>query len=142
MADTSAVLQSPQHGTRLSTANMKFALDLYKLHTSSAAVENVFMSPLSISVALAMTYAGARGRTSSQMHTVLHFSDVEQEEGQSRIVHEAFSEIQSALNKPGQPYKLYMANRLFGDKSYSFLDEFLAAGRKHYGADLAAVDFR
>jgi len=95
------------------------------------------MSPLSISVALAMTYAGARGATKSQMKDVLHFADVEEEH-----LHQAFTDVQSALNKPGQPYKLYMANRLFGDQSYTFLDEFLAAGRKHYGAELAAVDFR
>jgi len=95
------------------------------------------MSPLSISVALAMTYIGAGGQTKSQMKDVLHFTHVEEDH-----LHEAFTDIQSALNKPSQPYKLYMANRLFGEKSYSFLDEFLAAGRKHYSAELAAVDFR
>jgi len=57
-------------------------------------------------------------------------------------LHQAFSDIQSAINKPQQAYKLYMANRLFGDKLYTFLDEFLAAGCKHYDAELAPVDFR
>jgi len=71
------------------------------------------------------------------MRKVLHFTDVE--EGH---LHQAFTDIQSALNKPCQPYKLYMANRLFGEKSYDFLEEFLAAGRKHYAAELAPVDFR
>jgi len=130
------MFQNPQQGQHLSAANTKFALDLYKLHTSSTN-GNVFMSPLSISVALAMTYIGAGGQTKSQMKDVLHFTHVEEDH-----LHEAFTDIQSALNKPSQPYKLYMANRLFGEKSYSFLDEFLAAGRKHYSAELAAVDFR
>jgi len=84
-----------------------------------------------------MTYLGARGQTKVQMRKVLHFTDVE--EGH---LHQAFTDIQSALNKPCQPYKLYMANRLFGEKSYDFLEEFLAAGRKHYAAELAPVDFR
>ena len=135
MADT-AVFQNPQQGQRLSAANTKFALDVYKRHTS-ATDANIFMSPLSISVALAMTYVGARGATKSQMTDVLHFDDVQEDH-----LHQTFTDVQSALNKPGQPYKLYMANRLFGDKSYTFLDEFLAAGRKHYDAELAAVDFR
>jgi len=130
------MFQNPHQGERLCVANTKFAFDLYKRHTSSTG-ENVFMSPLSISVALAMTCMGARGQTKSQMKDVLHFTDVEEDH-----LHEAFTDIQSALNKPSQPYKLYMANRLFGEKSYSFLDEFLAAGRKHYSAELAAVDFR
>jgi len=128
--------QSPAQGWRLSAANAKFALDLYKLHTSPAD-QNIFMSPLSISVALAMTYLGARGQTKAQMREVLHFTDMEEQH-----LHQAFSDILSALNKPDQPYKLYMANRLFGEKSYTFLDAFLAAGGRHYGAELAPVDFR
>jgi len=122
--------------TALSAANSQFALDLYKRHTSPTD-QNVFMSPLSISLALAMTYLGARGQTQSQMKSVLHFTDVEEDR-----LHEAFVDIQSALNKPQQSYKLYMANRLFGDKSHTFLDEFVAAGRKHYAAEIAPVDFR
>jgi len=135
-ASLEAVLSKREQGLRLSASNTQFALDLYKLHTASTN-GNVFMSPLSICVALAMTYAGARGQTKSQMKNVLHFTSMEEDH-----IHEAFADIQSALNKPNQPYKLYMANRLFGEKLYTFLDEFLAAGRKHYGAELAAVDFR
>jgi len=135
-AGDTAMFQNPEQGQRLSSANTKFALDLYKLHASPAD-QNVFMSPLSISVALAMTYLGARGQTKAQMREVLHFSDVEEAH-----LHQVFTDIQSTLNKPGQLYKLYMANRLFGEKSYKFLDEFLAAGRMHYSAELAPVDFR
>ena len=135
-AGAGAMSQNPEQGHRLSGANSKFALDLYKLHTSPAD-QNIFMSPLSISVALAMTYLGARGQTKAQMRETLHFTDVEEAH-----LHQAFTDIQSDLNKPGQPYKLYMANRLFGEKSYKFLEEFLAAGRKHYAAELAPVDFR
>ena len=138
MAGTSvsSVFQNAVQGEHLSAANTKFALDLYKLHTSPAH-QNLFISPLSISVALAMTYLGAREQTKSQMSQVLHFADVQEDH-----LHQAFADILSALNKPQQSYKLFMANRLFGDKSYTFLDEFLAAGQKHYAAELAPVDFR
>ena len=116
----------------LSAANTKFALDLYK-HDMSSAGKNIFISPLSISVALAMTYLGARGHTKDQMREVLHFTHVEEDH-----LHLAFSDILAALSKPDQAYKLYIANRLFADKSDSFLD----AGRKFYGAGLEPVDFR
>ena len=133
-ADGSNVQKAQQ--SRLSVANAKFALDLYKRQTSSLH-DNVIMSPLSISVSLAMTYLGARGQTKSQMKNVLHFSGMKEDH-----LHQEFADIQSALNKPRQPYKLYMANRLFGDKSHKFLKEFLAAGKKHYAAELKPVDFR
>ena len=133
-----AVFKNTQQGQLLTQANTAFAWDLYKRHASSSAVaQNVFMSPLSITVALAMTYLGAREQTRAQMKQVLHFSDVEEAQ-----LHQAFSDILSELNKPEQAYKLYMANRLFGEKSYSFRDEFLSDGRKYYSAELAPVDFR
>ena len=135
VGDASGFWETPQ-GRSLSVANAKFALDLYKRHTSPAD-QNIFMSPLSISVALAMTYLGARGETKSQMRSVLHFTDVEESH-----LHQTFADIMSALNKTDQAYKLYMANRLFAEKSFTFLDKFLAAGLKHYGAELVPVDFR
>ena len=130
------VFQNAEQGQLLSAANTKFAVELYNRQISDTD-QNIFISPLSISIALAMTYLGARGQTKSQMKDVLHFSDVEEDH-----LHQAFSDIQSSLNKPEQAYKLYMANRLFGEKSYKFLDEYLAAGLKYYGAELVPVDFR
>ena len=130
------VFQNAAQGRLLSTANTKFAVDLYNRQTL-ATDQNIFISPLSISIALAVTYLGARGQTKSQMKDVLHFANVEEDH-----LHQAFADIQSALNKPEQAYKLYLANRLFGDKSYKFLDEFLAASLKYYAAELAPVDFR
>jgi len=68
MSASSKVYHNATQGERLSSANSKFALDLYKLHSSKSADQNLFMSPLSISVALAMTHLGARGQTRSQMN--------------------------------------------------------------------------
>jgi serpin B len=122
--------------TKLVLSNTKFALDLY-LRRTKATKGNIFMSPLSISMALAMTCLGARNNTKSQMKDVMYFGEME-----DKHLHDAFSDIQSSLMKPNQLYTICMANRLFGDKSYNFLEEFLSLGRKHYGAELAAVDFR
>ena len=51
--------------------NSAFAFDLYR--TLSAEDGNMFFSPYSISIALGMTFAGARGETESQMADTLHF---------------------------------------------------------------------
>jgi len=73
---------------------------------------------------------------SLQMRQVLRLNTTDDQ------LHQAFSGILSSLNQPQQAYKLYMANRMFGDKSHAFLDEFLSAVREYYGAELAPVDFR
>ncbi|KFU92069.1 Leukocyte elastase inhibitor B, partial [Chaetura pelagica] len=55
--------------------------------------------------------------------------------------HSRFQALTTAINRSNAPYLLRLANRLFGEKSYSFLPDFLANTQKFYGADLATVDF-
>jgi serpin B len=115
--------------------NTAFALDLYaRLRTEEG---NLFLSPYSISTALAMTYAGARGETERQMADVLHFA-LEQER-----LHPALaaleSSVQAASDSPG--CALNVANALWGQQDYGFLDEFLALNRKHHGAGFRELDF-
>ena len=113
----------------------EFALDLYaRLRTEHG---NLFLSPRSISTALAMTYAGARGETARQMATVLRLS-TEQER-----LHPAFAALESSLDAAGNDAgcRLHAANALWGQQGAHFLDEFLAPTRKYYGAVLREVDF-
>ncbi len=115
--------------------NTAFALDLYaRLRTEDG---NLFLSPYSISTALAMTYAGARGETARQMADVLHFLR-EQER-----VHPAFAALKSSIEAAGNGAgcRLHMANALWGQQGEGFLDEFLALTKKHYGAGFREVDF-
>src|SRR6266498_4676847 len=92
----------------LTDENNAFALDLYQsLHSRNG---NLIYSPYSISLALAMTYAGARGETESQMAQTLHFLPQDQ-------LHPAFNALDLALkkepinlNKDQEPMKLNIAN--------------------------------
>jgi serpin B len=115
--------------------NSQFALDLYAKLKSQPG--NLFFSPASISTALAMTYAGARGETGAQMARVLHFPARQEQ------LHESFATLMSSLrpqgDKPG--YQLSMANRLWGQAGYHFLPDFLAITRDSYHAELALLDF-
>src|ERR1700759_4380046 len=90
--------------------NSAFALDLYHQLTSSDG--NLFFSPYSISTCLAMTYAGARGDTESQMARTLHF-DTNQAD-----FHSAFGDLQKQLNavQAKQEVQLNIANGLWAQK--------------------------
>ncbi|XP_029313144.1 leukocyte elastase inhibitor-like [Cottoperca gobio] len=57
-------------------------------------------------------------------------------------VHASFAELLSELNKEDVPYALSLANRLYGEQSYQFVEEFLAETRTHYNAELESVDFK
>ncbi|MHC4445338.1 MAG: serpin family protein [Planctomycetota bacterium] len=115
--------------------NNRFALDLYgQLREEKG---NIFFSPYSISTALAMTYAGAKGNTAKQMADVLKF------ELDNERLHPAFSAIINQLNAGGKKgaYQLSVANALWGQKGEGFLAEFIDLLNSSYRAGLNEVDF-
>lgn len=114
--------------------NTAFALDLYgRLRQGPG---NLVLSPSSISLALGMTYAGARGETERQMASVLHF-----ELSQERL-HAALGALAKALNSggPTDP-ELVLANRLWAREGFPLREAFLAVTRDHYGAELGRAVF-
>lgn len=115
--------------------NTQFAIDLYK--QINAEERNIFFSPYSISTALAMTYAGARGETALQMANVLHFS-LEDEK-----LHSSFAEIQKSLNAVEEKgkIKLSMANSLWPADKYPFLEEYLELAGNYYGTEITPLDY-
>ena len=125
----------------LVAGNSTFAFDL--LHEIGRDEGNLFYSPYSISSALAMTYAGARGETERQMADVLHF------ELDQTALHPAFNWIDLALNGRGEiggPYEgegfeLSVVNAPWGQRGYSFLEGYLDTLAVHYGAGLRLLDF-
>jgi serpin B len=130
--------------------NNCFALQLYqKLQGEKG---NLFFSPYSISTALAMTYAGARGRTQEQMAQALCFptsKEVVQKlaEGREPLSPEdfarAFSEIVKDLNARGGKgtYELRVANALWGQQDFEFLSSFAKLVEDQYGGHLERVNF-
>jgi serpin B len=119
----------------ITDGNMAFAHDLYR--ELKGREGNLFFSPYSISTALAMTYAGARGNTAGQMAEVLHFS-LEQER-----LHPAFASIDKVLGemqKQGN-IELNIANSLWPQKGYPLLKGYLSIVREHYGVSITPVDY-
>jgi serpin B len=115
--------------------NTAFALKMYKeVRTQEG---NLFLSPYSISTALAMTYAGARGETATEMARTLHFTL-----GQEKL-HPALAKLAGQLKGEGKKrgYELKIANALWGQHGYAFLPEFLELNRTVYGAGFKKVDF-
>ncbi len=116
--------------------NTAFALDLYA--RLSGAPGNLFFSPYSISTCLAMTYAGARGDTETQMGRVLHFS-----KGDARL-HSSFGELQQQLNDAEKQngIQLDIANALWAQKGEPFLPAFLKIAQDDYQASVNQADFK
>jgi len=114
-----------------------FGLGLYaKL---SGQEGNLFLSPYSLSAALGMTYAGARGETAAQMKKALHV-----ELAQDRL-HSAFGRVSGDIRsagKEGGDCRLSVANALWAQKGYGFLKSYLKVTKTHYDAGLNELDFK
>ncbi len=130
----------PDELSTLVKGNNAFALDLYKsLRTGDG---NMAFSPYSISLALAMTYGGARGTTEQQMAQVLHYTLP-----QDRL-HPAFNRLDEDLAaeaKPTsdkeQPLQLKIANGVWAEQTYAFLQSYLDLIASNYGAGVQLADF-
>ncbi|MGA2975193.1 MAG: serpin family protein [Spirochaetia bacterium] len=113
-----------------------FSLGLYA-QLASADDENIFFSPFSISSALAMAYAGAKGDTARQMAATLGFTLAQD------AIPAAFGALLGDMNAVGalNAYELDTANSLWGQQDLPFLDDFLSVVKNSYGAPLQRVDF-
>jgi serpin B len=132
---------NPSEQALLVEGNSDFAFALYQALREQEG--NLFYSPHSISVALAMTYAGARGETAQQMADTLNFI-LEQER-----LHPAFNWLdielasrgEGAQGKDSEGFRLNIVNAIWGQKDYGFLPAFLDVLAENYGAGLRILDF-
>jgi serpin B len=122
--------------------NTTFAVDMYKSVASSN--DNIVFSPYSISVDFGMCYAGAKNTTDTEIANTMHFTL-----GQSRL-HNAFNALDLQLAKPGtvmsssstgQQFTIRIANSIWGQKNFAFLQSYLDTLAINYGAGLNILDF-
>ena len=125
----------------LASDNAAFAFAAY--HQLIASNDNLVFSPTSISIALAMTYAGAAGATASEMAQALHFTLP------PARLHPAFNALDQALASRGAGYlggdggamRVRIVNALWAEQAYSFKPDFLDTLAANYGAAVNLLDF-
>jgi len=120
-------------------ATNKFALDLHKslANRDQFANDNLFYSPTSLLIALAMTCYGARGNTAVEIKKVLHVASVS-----SLDLNKNMKKFIDTLNGASdENNKLLTANRLFVQKSFEILEAFKEGTREFYDSELALVDY-
>lgn len=128
----------------LAAGNTAFAFDMLRQLAADQRGKNLVFSPYSISTALGMTYAGARGTTQAEMKSALHFELAEP------ALHEAFNSVDRTLATRGTgqlgadrtPFKLNVSNALWQQRGLPVEAPFLDTLALHYGAGVFVMDFR
>ena len=129
-----SIANSQQTSYTATEAN-SFAVSMYK-QFAQADNDNVFFSPISISMALGMTYAGADGETKKQISEVLNFPY------NDKNFHAQMGQLQSnLLDKQSEGVDIALANQLWAENSYRFKCRYLRTTQKLYNSPVKRLDF-
>jgi len=114
-----------------------FSFDLFREIADNAdADENVFISPLSVSLALAMSYNGAAGTTQQAMHEAMRFPDLTVKQ-----INEAYKQLLKDLASVDKKVNLTIANSVWYRDGFQIEPPFLNAAKTYYDAEVRALDF-
>jgi serpin B len=118
------------------------------LRTSTQPGQNALLSPYSIQMALAMTFAGAEGATREEMAQALHLAEAGPGiHGSFSALNQALSEITASNAKSATSARnrklitLSVANRIYGQSSFDFRSEYLNLLEENYAASVEKLNF-
>ena len=137
--DGCAILARPAGFTdnALSDANTKFGFKLLTELYNQKPGTNVFISPLSISLALTMTYNGALGKTKQAMAKTLEIEGMD-----LQAVNQANAELRETLKGTDPQIELAIANSIWLRNTFDEVNpDFLDRNNRFFGAEIASLDF-
>lgn len=122
--------------TSVVDGNSRFAFNIFKELSSEDSNENIFISPISISTALAMTYNGADSTTREAMGNTLDFNRID-----NAIVNQSYNNLINHLESIDKKIEMNIGNSIWIREGASIKEDFLTANRKNFNAEIQALDF-
>ncbi|XP_008956495.2 corticosteroid-binding globulin [Pan paniscus] len=139
MDPNAAYVNMSNHHRGLASANVDFAFSLYKHLVALSPKKNIFISPVSISMALAMLSLGTCGHTRAQLLQGLGFNLTERSETE---IHQGFQHLHQLFAKSDTSLEMTMGNALFLDGSLELLQSFSADIKHYYESEVLATNFQ
>lgn len=127
----------PQKSAELIEADNAFGLDFFKKVTQLANPnDNTMVSPLSVSLALSMTYNGAEGNTKTEMEKALRLSGLS-----TAQINDSHKALLSALKSADPDVLLEIANAIYYRQGLPVKDQFIATNKNYYDAEVKPLNF-
>ncbi|OFW62251.1 MAG: hypothetical protein A2Z35_00565 [Actinobacteria bacterium RBG_19FT_COMBO_36_27] len=120
----------------LTNANTKFGFNIFKKLVSEDKDKNVFISPLSILMALAMTYNGAVGETSLAMAEALEFEGFDLEE-----LNQGFKDLMVSIKNADSDIEMEIANSIWYRMGFDIRADFSERNKKYFNSEVNEIDF-
>ena len=118
------------------TANTKLGFSLFNEIRKTEQDKNIFISPFSVSVALAMTLNGAAGETEQAMTNTLQLHGLD-----SESINTGYAGLRQTLLTSDPKVTLTIANSLWARQGFSFKPDFLQRNTQFFGAEISTLDF-
>lgn len=116
--------------------NSRFAFDIFKQLDKEDGKQSIFISPLSISTALTMTYQGAGTTTKEAMAKALGYSGIYDE-----MLNETYKNLIRFLRQLDKKVELNISNSLWVREGESIKEDFLSVNKDIFDAPVTALDF-
>lgn len=129
-------IELDEKSAQLVEADNTFGLEIFQKIREESTKENIMISPLSISIALAMTYNGANGDTKAEMENVLHLNGLTPEE-----INFSYQSLILALQSLDEDVVFKIANAIFYTTDFSVKPDFIQTNKTYYDAEIEQLDF-
>lgn len=130
-------LTPTEKSAKVIAADNQFGFEIFqKINTSLDEPKNTMISPMSVSLALAMLYNGADGNTKKQMEDMLHKANLTPDD-----INQSYKELIAALSSHDPKVELAISNAIFYRNSFSIKNEFITTNQNYYNAEVAGLDF-
>ncbi|GAB1453924.1 serpin family protein [Draconibacterium sp.] len=134
--DGPKIINLDEKSAQLIEADNAFGLEIFQKLRNESDDENIMISPLSISVALAMAYNGADGETKTEMEKTLKKNGLTVEE-----INASYKMLIAALQSVDEKVVFELANAIFYKNGFSVKPDFLNINKNNYHAEVASLDF-
>jgi serpin B len=125
-----------EKSAQLIEADNAFGLEIFQKIRNESDEENMMISPLSISVALAMAYNGADGDTKTEMEKTLKKNGLTVDE-----INASYKMLIAALQSVDQKVVFEVANAIFYRNGFTVKPDFLNINKNNYNAEVSSLDF-
>jgi len=130
-------LTPTEKSAKIIAADNRFGMEIFqKVNASLAVPQNTMISPLSISLALAMAYNGAAGNTKTQMEDMLHKANLTADD-----INQSYKDLISSLVSHDPLVELSISNAIFYRNSFHIKDNFITTNQNYYQAEVSGLDF-
>lgn len=130
-------LTPSEKSAQIISADNRFGLELFrKVSSSQTEQKNIMISPLSVSLALAMVYNGADGNTKQQMEAMLHKSGLTPED-----INQSYKDLVSGLASHDPKVELSISNAIFYRNTFAIKSNFISTNQNYFNAEISGLDF-